>query len=135
MVSRRTSIITFETVREIGLALPGVDLGTAFGHPALKANGRVLATVASNKSAEPDSIYVSLGIPERDELVAADPDVFYLTPHYVPWPCVVARLTQIHKDMLKDLLAMSLQYCLSKPAAKRKKPAAKTRTVKRSRRS
>ena len=117
MVSRRTPI-SFETVKTIGLRLPGVELGTAYGTPALKANGRLLACPATNKSAEPRSLCVTLGIPERDELVQADPSVYYLTPHYVPWPCIVVRLSQIHADGLKDLLQMSLRYNLSRPSGK-----------------
>lgn len=113
MISR-TAPVSFETVKTLGLALPGVELGTAFGHPALKANGRVLACMATNKSAEPNSLFVSLGLAERDELVDADPSVYYLTPHYVPWPCVVVRLSRIPKDALRDLLVMSVQYSMSK---------------------
>ena len=109
----KTAPITFKTVKTLGLALPGVELGTTFGHPALKANGRLLAVIATNKSAESHSLCVSLSIATRDELVEADPSVYYLTPHYTPWPCVVVRLSRISKGALRDLLAMSRQYCLS----------------------
>jgi hypothetical protein len=128
VVSRRAPI-TFETVKRIGLTLAGVELGTSFGNPALKANGRLLACIASNKSAEPDSLCLSLSIRERDELVLSDPGVYYLTPHYVPGPYLVARLTTIHEDALKDLLSMSLRYCLSRPAGKtRTRPRKRAKT-------
>jgi hypothetical protein len=35
--------IGFETVRKIGLALPGAEEGTAFGMPALKVRGKLFA--------------------------------------------------------------------------------------------
>jgi hypothetical protein len=35
------STINFDTVREIGLALPGVEESTAYGSPALEVRGKV----------------------------------------------------------------------------------------------
>ena len=35
--------IDFDIVRKIGLALPGVEEGTAYGFPALKVRGKLLA--------------------------------------------------------------------------------------------
>ena len=103
--------------------MPGVEAGTAYGSPALKANGRLLATMASNKSAEPDSLCVSLSIPDRDELVLADPDVYYLTPHYEPGPYLVVRLAKIDPEALKDLLLMCLRFCNSrKHSTKARRP-------------
>jgi hypothetical protein len=112
--------LTFDDVAAVGLALPGVDTGTSYGSPALKAHGRVLACLASNKQADPDSLYVSLDFPARDELVEAAPDTYYLRDHYVPWPCVLVRLNRISADALRDLLAMSYAY-LASNAAKRKR--------------
>jgi hypothetical protein len=39
------STINFDTVRKIGLALPGVEESTAYGSPALKVHGKLLACV------------------------------------------------------------------------------------------
>lgn len=47
--------IDFDAVREIGLALPGVEENTAYGLPALKVQGKLLASVPANRSAEPGS--------------------------------------------------------------------------------
>jgi hypothetical protein len=47
---------TFDTVRRIGLELPGVEDGTAYGNLALKAHGKLLACVPTHRSAEPGSI-------------------------------------------------------------------------------
>jgi hypothetical protein len=37
--------VSFDTVRKIGLALPEVEEGTAYGSPALKVRGSLLACV------------------------------------------------------------------------------------------
>ena len=75
------STMNFDTVRNIGLALPGVEESTAYGVPALKVHGKLLASVPANRSAEPDSLVVRLDFDDRAELLAADPDVYYVTPH------------------------------------------------------
>jgi hypothetical protein len=113
--------ITFDTVAKIGLELPGVELATSYGVPALKAGGRLMATMATNKSAEPNSLCVCMDVADRDELLAADPGTYYLTPHYVDYPCIVIRLARLHDDALRDLLGISYRFCLAR--AKRKRTA------------
>jgi hypothetical protein len=79
-----TRRITFDTVREIGEQLPGTEVGTAYGSPALKVNGRIYAGIAINKEAEPNSLGVYLAdFEQREALLAEDPDTYYVKPHYV----------------------------------------------------
>jgi hypothetical protein len=73
------SPVNFDTVRDIGLALPGVEEGTAFRLPALKVHGKLLACLPANRSAEPDSLVVRVDFDDRAELLAADPNVYYVT--------------------------------------------------------
>jgi hypothetical protein len=47
---------TFDDVRRIGLALPGVEESTTYRGPSLKIRGKLLTCPAINKSAEPVSI-------------------------------------------------------------------------------
>ena len=96
--------VTFDTVREIGLAFPDVEESAAYGAPALKVRGRMFACMATNKSAAANSLCVQIGFDERDELIAADPAVYYLTEHYVDYPTVLVRLDRIRRDALADLL-------------------------------
>ncbi len=68
------STINFDTVRNIGLTLPGVEESTAYGSPALKVHGKLLACVPAHRSAEPGSLVVRVGFGDRAELLAAAPD-------------------------------------------------------------
>lgn len=116
----------FEPIRKIGLTLPEVELGTAYGAPALKVRGQMFACMTTHKSSEPGSLAIRMSFADRDELLANDPDVYYLTSHYEPYPCVVVRLSRVHKDALKDLLVMGLRFVSAKhprraPAPKRRK--------------
>src|SRR5437588_3550067 len=111
--------LTFAVVRQIGLKLPDVEEGTAYGSPALKVRGKMFTCIAIHRSAEPGSLAVRLPFVERDELIAADPATFYLTDHYVDYPVVLVRLARVHRDALHDLLRMSWEFV----SAKTKRPA------------
>ena len=75
------STIDFDTVRNIGLALPGVEESTAYGFPALKVHGKLLACVPANRSVEPASLVVRMDFDDGAELLAAAPDVYHVTDH------------------------------------------------------
>ena len=47
---------------------------------------------------------VKVGDEERDILLAADPEVFFLTPHYFGYPTVLIRLPKIRKELLGEVL-------------------------------
>jgi hypothetical protein len=113
---RRT--INFDTVRKIGLELPGVEESTAYGAPALKVHGKLLACVPTHRSAEPGSLMVRVGFDDRAELLAAAPDVYYVTGHYLGYSAVLVRLSRVTPDVLRDLLGMAHKF-VSADAARR----------------
>ena len=104
----------FDAVRKIALKLPDVEEGTTYGSPALKVHGKLLACLAVHKSAERDSLAVRIGFEERSQLIAADPDTYYLTNHYVNYPVVLVRLSRIHRDALRDLLGAAWRFVSEK---------------------
>lgn len=106
----RKKKISFDTVRELGLALPDVEEGTVYGSPALKVRGKMFACLAIHRSADPDSLAVRVDFDQRDGLIAADPRTYYLTDHYVNYPVVLVRLTLVHRDALRDLLRMGWRF-------------------------
>jgi hypothetical protein len=114
------SKITFDTVRQIGLGLPGIEASTAYGMPALKVKGKLLAAVPANASAEPGSLVVRVSLDDRAELLAADPLVYYVTDHYLDFDGVLVRLRLITPEVLRDLLSMSYKY-VSRKSKKRKR--------------
>jgi len=106
----RKKAITFDTVLAIGRTLPDVEASTSWGAPALKVRGKMFACQAIHKSAEPDSLVVRMDFDQRDEMIAADPETYYLTDHYVGYPCVLVRLARVHRDALRDLLLTGWQF-------------------------
>ncbi len=122
------STTNFDAVRKIGLALPGVEEGTAYGSPALKVHGKLLACVPAHRSAEPGSLVVRVGFGDRAELLAADPDVYYVTDHYLNYAAVLVRLSHVTPDVLRDLLGMAHKFVTAhearrSPSRNRRKPA------------
>ena len=96
--------MTFELVRELGLALPDVNEGTQYGAPALKLGKRLLACMAIHPSAEPGSLVVRTDFETRGALLAEEPSTFYVTEHYTNHPLVLVRLSRIKEDQMRDLL-------------------------------
>lgn len=114
--------LSFDDVRKIGLKLPDVEESTAYGTPALKVRKALLTCPAINKSAEPDTIVVRIGFDDRDRLIKEQPAVYYVTDHYVNYPSVLVRLSQIRKDALRELLGTAWRFVIERaPPAKKKR--------------
>lgn len=97
-------------MRNIGLALPGVEESKAYGQPALKIHGKLLACVPAHRSAEPASLVVRMDFDDRAELLAAEPDIYYVTDHYVGYSAVLVRLSRVNPEVLRDLLGMAYKF-------------------------
>lgn len=112
--------INFDAVRTIALGLADVDESTMYGSPAFKVRGELLTCIAINKSAEPNTLAVRIDFDSRAELIAAAPDVYYLTDHYVNYPVVLVRLSRIQIDALRDLLGMAWRFATAKTLARKR---------------
>jgi len=96
--------LTYNVVRQLGLELPRAEEGLYYRMPALKVDGEIFVVQTGHRSAEPNSISVPVGFKRREQLIAADPRVFYLKPHYEPYPVVLVRLDCIDRDALQRVL-------------------------------
>jgi hypothetical protein len=132
-VRRAAPGLTLEAAIRMGAALPEVERTTTWGAPALKLRGKLVACQAINKSAEPNSLVVSIPAAERDELIDAEPSVYYVTNHYVDWDLVLVRLSRIEPDALRDLLQAAWRFMDSK--AKTRRPRTSKGAVPRVRRA
>ena len=103
-------MFNFDTVREIGLSLTGVVDGTAYGAPALKMRGNLLACVPTNKSAEANCVVVRIDLGRRAQLLRQHPEIYYITDHYAPHPTVLVRLSKISRTELSQLLSEAWNF-------------------------
>lgn len=119
--------ITFDTVRKIGIVLPGVEEVAAYGSPALKVRGKHLACIPIHRSAEPGSLAVCVDLGDRAALLAEAPDTYHVTDHYLPHPCVLVRLSRMNPATLRDLLGMAYKFVTRERAprsrARKSRPA------------
>ena len=52
--------------------------------------------------------------------MAAAPDVYHLTDHYVNYPVVLVRLSKIHTGALRDLLGMAWRFVTAKTLGRKR---------------
>jgi hypothetical protein len=92
---------TWDDVVAIGLRLPGVEVGTSFGTPALRAGGKGMCRLRSN----PDALVLRVtDLGEREALLQGQPEAFFSTPHYDGHPYVLVRLDVVDPVELAELL-------------------------------
>lgn len=92
--------MTADEFAESVLALPGVERGSSYGEPSFKLAGKFF----SRLRAEDGAAVIHAGLFFRDALIATDPEVFFLTPHYENGPYVLVRLDVIAAPVLEALL-------------------------------
>ena len=112
----------FESVRAVGLTFPEVESATRYdGSPVLKAAGCFMAGLATHPSAEPGTLVVRMDFEDRNGLLEDAPETYYVTDYYQRHPVVLARLSRLDKDALRDLLKMSWRLTLAKARPSRRK--------------
>ena len=90
----------------------------AYGVPALKVGGQLLACVPANRSAEPNSLVVHVSFDDRAGLLAEAPEVYYVADHYAGYEAVLVRLPRVDRGVVRDLLGMSYSFVTRKAAAR-----------------
>ena len=98
--SAKTKPVTFETVRQIAQTLPGAEESTSYRTPAFKVKGKLFARLHQDG----ESLVVGVGFEEREEMMSAAPDKFYITDHYLNYPWMLVQMSKVRPDELRDLL-------------------------------
>jgi len=102
--------ISFDTVREIAQTLPGAEESTSYGTPAFKVKGKLFA----RHHQDGESLVIGADFDQREEMIAAAPEKFYLTDHYLKYPWMLVRMSKVNKDELRDLLIGSWRRAAGK---------------------
>jgi hypothetical protein len=124
--------VTYDEVRRMARDFPGIEESTSYGTPALKVRGTLLLRLREDG----ETAVLKTTFVERDLLLQADPEVYYVTDHYRNYPYVLVRLPRIRPHDLRDRLEDSWHRLASKgliaefeqnrdsPARVRRKPDA-----------
>lgn len=90
-------MVDWHTVEAFALSLEGVSASTSYGEPSLKI-GKVLLTRL--RTADNSIVLKSVDCDERDNLIEAQPEIYFLEDHYRGYDIVLARMDHA---ALKDL--------------------------------
>src|SRR5690242_14227733 len=90
--------VTYETVRQIALALPGVEEGTSYGTQAMRVKGKLFL----RRWEDGETLVARVDPDERDMLLKANPDTLFLTEHYRNYPWVLVRLLIVSREELEE---------------------------------
>jgi hypothetical protein len=91
----------WDDVIAAGSRLPGVEVTTSYGTPALKVRDKLICRLRTN----PDALVVrAIDMEDRDALIRGNPGAFFITPHYQEYPYVLVRLEAVDPVELAELV-------------------------------
>lgn len=91
----------WDDVVEIESRLPGVEVSTSYGTPAIKVAGKLMCRLRT----DPDAVVMRVvDMDDREALLQGQPDVFFTTPHYDGHAYVLVRLEHVDPVQLAELL-------------------------------
>ena len=91
----------YERYLKIALALPGAEASTSYGTPSVKIRGKILSRWRTEAEG---ALAIRCDFLDRQILLQTQPDVFFLTDHYVNYPMVLMRMEKISRDVLVDVV-------------------------------
>ena len=91
----------FAEVVAIAERFPGVEVSRSYGTPAIKVKRRLLARLRSEAEG---GLAIQCDFVEREMLLQAAPETFYITDHYADYPMVLINLETLRWDAMPDIV-------------------------------
>jgi hypothetical protein len=92
---------TWDDVVASAQELPGIEVATSYGTPALRVRGKFICRLRSN----PDALVLRvIDLADREALLKGQPETFFSTPHYDGYPVVLVRLDMVDPGELAELV-------------------------------
>jgi len=101
--------VSWNAVCRLAAALPRAVEGTSYGTPAFHIGKKFWLRLKE----EGETIAIRVSFDERDILMRAKRETFYITDHYRNYPAVLVRLSAIKEGEMKDLLQRSWDFTAS----------------------
>ena len=102
------------------LSLPGTELSTSYGKPAVKVNGRAFLYTGHE---DRTSFGVAIDLDTVEILKETDPATFWQTPHYEGWPAVLIRYDSADPGRVRSIVERSHRWTAAKPQLRPRKRA------------
>lgn len=90
---------TWSRVCADGLKLPGVREGTSYRTPALFVGKKLLARLREDA----ETVAIGTDFLDREVLLEADPEAFFLTDHYRGYPWILMRLGRVRHAVAMEV--------------------------------
>ena len=91
----------FAKVVAIAERFPGVEVSRSYGTPAIKVKRKLLARLRSEAEG---GLAIRCDFVEREMLLQAAPETFYITDHYADYPMVLINLETLRWDAMPDIV-------------------------------
>jgi hypothetical protein len=118
--------LTKDEAWKIILAVPGAQNRLWFNQPSGFLHDRFLAKVHHKEPA----VTLQVGSMEmRDMMLEAELKLFYITEHYRNFPFILARLSALTPNLLKELIAGRAAHLAETPPKKTRKAAKKVKKL------
>jgi hypothetical protein len=116
-------MVTESQIRRIAMSLPGAYEHASYdGRPSWRTKPRMFTWIRD----APEALVVWVdSLDEKELMIAAEPRVFFTTPHYDGYPMVLVRLEAIDVKRARELITES--WRLRAPKALLKTPPGKTK--------
>jgi hypothetical protein len=102
-------VVTFDGVRKVALALDNVTESTSYGTPAFKLGKKLIARLKEDL----ETLVVGATFEEREELMANDPETYFITDHYLKYPWVLVRMSRVDGATMRALLLGACKHAVA----------------------
>jgi len=103
--------LTFDDLVCIASDLPGIEVGTSYGTPALRVGKKLICRMKEDGET---MVLKPLEDIELHFLMDTQPDVFYQTPHYQGWPTILIHLSRIDEAQVRELIVQCWERLATK---------------------
>jgi hypothetical protein len=112
--------MTWEEAVAYALGLPGTELGSSYGKPAVRvaSNGRAFL-FPSHEAAT--SFGVAIDLDTIEMLKETEPETYWQTPHYAGWEGVLIRYDSGDDDRVREIIDRARRFAAAKPRARKRR--------------
>ncbi len=107
--------MTFVDALRLAACIGKVEESKSYGTPAIKVDGKLIARLKEDG----ESLVVGTTFEEREEMMGAEPETYFITDHYLKYPYVLVRLPRVNPDALRDLLARAMKLAAASKKRRR----------------
>ncbi|MBS0233842.1 MAG: MmcQ/YjbR family DNA-binding protein [Proteobacteria bacterium] len=116
---KNASPLDWNSIVSYAIRLPGAELSSHYGKPAVKVDGRAMLGTAR----EEGSFVLHIDLDTKQILLETDPKTFWQTPHYEGWPCLLVRYDSADPERVLTMVQRSWEWAknLGPPRARAKR--------------